>query len=136
MSKESAHDKEAIKQLAGQFLRVLTSGSVAEVMDLLSEDFTYWVAGSLPHSGTYDKERMQALLAGLPSVFDGPFTITPTGFTVDGNRIAVEAKSEARTTTGKEFRNEYHFLMEFRDRKLVLLKEYMDTDLSARVFGS
>jgi ketosteroid isomerase-like protein len=136
MSKQSANDKESIRQLACQFLRVLTSGSVAEVMDLLSEDFVYWVAGSLPHSGTYDKERMQALLAGLPSVFDGPFTITPTGFTIDGNRIAVEAKSEARTTTGKEFRNEYHFLMEFRDRKLVLLKEYMDTALSAQVFGS
>jgi uncharacterized protein len=136
MSKQSPNDKESIRQLACQFLRVLTSGSEAEVMDLLSDDFVYWVAGSLPHSGNYDKQRMHALLAGLPSVFDGPFTITPTGFTVDGNRIAVEAKSDARTRTGKQFRNEYHFLMEFRDRKLVLLKEYMDTALSAQVFGS
>lgn len=130
------NDSELMKSLARHFLKAMTSGDIDQVTDLVSEDFVYWVAGSLPHSGSFDKAGFIAILKGVSSVFEGPFSISPTGFIVDGRRIAVEAQSDGRTVNGKEFRNQYHFLMEFRDGKAVLLKEYMDTALSAEVFGS
>jgi ketosteroid isomerase-like protein len=49
--------------------------------------------------------------------------------TAEGDRVAVEATSEGEHISGQTYTNEYHFLFEFRDGKLLRLKEYMDTEM-------
>ena len=46
----------------------------------------------------------------------------------EGDKVAVEATSEGKHISGQIYTNEYHFLFEFRDGKLLRLKEYMDTE--------
>ena len=46
----------------------------------------------------------------------------------EGDRVAVEATSKGEHVSGQTYSNEYHFLFEFREGKLLRLKEYMDTE--------
>ena len=46
----------------------------------------------------------------------------------EGEKVAVEATSRGEHISGQIYSNEYHFLFEFRDGKLLRLKEYMDTE--------
>jgi ketosteroid isomerase-like protein len=48
--------------------------------------------------------------------------------TAEGERVAVEAESLGDHASGQVYSNLYHFLFEFRDGKLLSLKEYMDTE--------
>ena len=40
----------------------------------------------------------------------------------------MEASSEGMHVSGVPYTNDYHFLFEFQDGKLLKLKEYMDTE--------
>ena len=47
--------------------------------------------------------------------------------------IAVEVKSEAIYASGNPCNNRYHFLLSIKNGKIIKLKEYMDTQLAAKV---
>jgi ketosteroid isomerase-like protein len=79
-------------------------------------------------SGTYDKKGLGALLSEVTSVYEnGALEVTPTAAVAQGDKVAVEATSHAKLKNGKVYQNAYHFLFEFRDGKILSVKEYMDT---------
>ena len=42
-------------------------------------------------------------------------------------------KGDAVHASGQVYQNEYHFLVRLKDNKIIELKEYMDTQLAAKV---
>ena len=79
-------------------------------------------------SGTFTRAQIQAPRPpDLRRVFPQGLAFTIDAMTAEGERVAVEAHSEGRHVSGATYSNEYHFLFVFRDGKLVLLREYMDT---------
>ncbi len=48
--------------------------------------------------------------------------------TAEGERVAVEASSSGVHASGQRYKNQYHFLFEFRNGRVLHLKEYMDTE--------
>jgi ketosteroid isomerase-like protein len=46
----------------------------------------------------------------------------------EGEKVAVEATSKGKHISGQTYSNNYHFLFEFREGKLLRLKEYLDTE--------
>ena len=72
---------------------------------------------------------MPAVLGLFP---DG-LAFTVDALTAEGGRVAIEAHSEGVTAKGIPYQQQYHFLMEVRDGKIVAFKEYMDTELARRV---
>ena len=48
--------------------------------------------------------------------------------TAEDDRVAVEAESEGTHVSGVRYQNYYHFLFILKDSKVLLLKEYMDTE--------
>ena len=48
--------------------------------------------------------------------------------TAEDDSVAVEAESEGMHVSGVMYQNFYHFLFIFKDGKVLLLKEYMDTE--------
>ena len=48
--------------------------------------------------------------------------------TAEDNRVAVEAESDGLHVSGLRYQNLYHFLFIFKEGKVLLLKEYMDTE--------
>jgi ketosteroid isomerase-like protein len=45
----------------------------------------------------------------------------------EGDRVALEVVSSGDLKNGRLYRQEYHFLMEFRDGKISAVREYLDT---------
>lgn len=121
-------DIERNKQTVRQFLEVFSSGYVAATMAMMRDDATWWVAGTMPISGTYDKAAFTTLLSGVAQACKGGvIRITPKVMTAEGERVAVEAESLAHLHNGRTYNNHYHFLFTVRDGKIAGVKEYLDT---------
>jgi hypothetical protein len=45
----------------------------------------------------------------------------------EGDRVALEVTSSGDLKNGRLYRQEYHFLMEFREGKICAVREYLDT---------
>ena len=125
--------EESNKALAKRFLDALSRGDVEIAAELYGEDFELWTAGSLPFSGTSNREQA---LAGMPQVlglFPGGLSFRIDAMTAEGERVAIEARSDGATAKGIRYQQTYHFLMTARDGKIVGFREYMDTELARAV---
>ena len=118
---------DASKQVVTRFLELFSSGAVEQTMAMMTDDATWWVAGTMPISGTYDKAAFTKLLGGVLETCTGPIRITPRAFTAEGDRVALEAESYTQTRNGRTYNNLYHFLFKVRDGKIAAVKEYLDT---------
>lgn len=133
VSTEQQHDSRSVVE---EFLRVFSTGDVDETLEFLADDATWWVAGSLEGlSGTRDKDGVREMLDGAGGAAKGgAIALTPTAWTVDGDRVAVEASSHAELLNGRVYANTYHLLFELRDGAIVHVKEFSDTQHVADVF--
>jgi hypothetical protein len=68
------------KNIVARFLQEFSTGAVDNTMAMMTEDATWWVAGSMPISGTYDKPAFTRLLSGVLETCSGPIRITPKSF--------------------------------------------------------
>jgi ketosteroid isomerase-like protein len=129
MSKEDDN-----KKLVTRFMEVFSAGKVEEFMGMMADTATWWVAGTLPISGTHSKVDFRKLVEGIGDTCKGPIKLTPKEFTVQGDRVAVETESLAHTNNGRTYNNFYHFLFVVKDGKIAQVKEYLDTMHTHDVF--
>ena len=118
---------EENKQLVRTFFENFSAGKMEDVLATLDDNATWWVAGNFALSGTKTKEEFTALAEELGPMTPNGIRLTPTAFTAEGDRVAVEATSYAEMVNGKIYNNEYHFLIEVRDGKIQAVREYLDT---------
>ncbi len=123
-------NKDTVRQMFASF----ATGDIEQVLAFLDDEATWWVAGSMPLSGTYTKQKFRELLEGITTQIDGPITMTAHAFTAEGERVAVETESLAHAGNGRLYNNFYHFLFEFRNGKILRVKEYLDTMHTFAVF--
>jgi len=121
---------EANKQVVKKLFAELAAGNLDGFFACLTPDATWQVIGKPDRfalAGKRTMAEMRALLSGVSGALETPLTVTPTAFTSEGDRVAVEATSHADLKNGRAYRNEYHFIFEFRDGKIARAKEYLDT---------
>jgi ketosteroid isomerase-like protein len=121
---------EENKAIVLRFFDKLAAKDIDAVLGLLSDSFTFWVAGkpeSFALAGSTDKSQYAQMLRNFFPVFPKGFRLTPTGVTAEGDRVAVEAEWYGQTVTGKVYHNLYHLLFEVRDGKIQTGREYHDT---------
>lgn len=116
------------KTLAQAFFDALNRGDVPALLDAYADDGRCVTMGNTLISGTYTKEQIAAAAGGIFQVFPQGILFTIKAMTAEGERVAVEAESEGQHVSGQLYTNQYHFLMRFRDGKVVEFKEYMDTE--------
>ncbi|MFP5305953.1 MAG: nuclear transport factor 2 family protein [Gammaproteobacteria bacterium] len=116
------------KRRAEAFFAALNRGDVPAIVDAYAEDGRCVTMGKTLISGTFSKAQIAAAAGGIFSAFPRGIRFTIHNLTAEGDRVAVEASSAGEHASGQLYTNEYHFLMRFRDGKLVELKEYMDTE--------
>ena len=121
------NDTSQAEAIVRRFMEVFSAGDVAGVVDAMDPEGTWWVAGTMPISGTYSREEFAQLLSRVSDTCEGTIKLFPREFTVQGDRVAVETESEAKTLTGKVYNNFYHFLFVLRGQKILRIKEYLDT---------
>lgn len=116
------------KQLAQAFFDFLNRGDVPAMLDAYADDGFCQTMGNTLISGVFNKAQIAAAAGGIFQVFPQGIRFTIKAMTAEGERVAVEAESEGQHISGQLYSNQYHFLMRFRDGKLVEFKEYMDTE--------
>jgi uncharacterized protein len=125
--------EEDNKKLAHEFLAALSRADTEWVAAHYDDDMQLWTAGSLPFSGSSNREEA---LAGMPQIlglFPEGIEFEIHALTAEGERVAIEATSRGTTFRGDVYAQQYHFLMRARDGKIFEFREYMDTDLARKV---
>jgi ketosteroid isomerase-like protein len=125
--------EEDNKELARRMIAALSDADVDFIKETYAEDFEIWVAGSLPFSGTGDKASAVAGMPAVLSLFPSGLRFSIVAMTAEGDRVAIEATSVGTTALGRDYKQQYHFLMRVRDGKIVEWKEYMDTEHARKV---
>ncbi|RYE53439.1 MAG: nuclear transport factor 2 family protein, partial [Rhizobiaceae bacterium] len=106
-----------------------------KVLEHCHDELDWWVPGDTKMSCHRDRAAMRKMIEGLAGFSDSGMPFRPTGFIIEGNRAAVEAWSSVSFRDGREYRNEYHLLVEFKDGKIWKVKQYFDTKKVADLFG-
>ena len=128
MSETSKNNKE----IATEFFNSLSSGTEG-YLDFYTDDSTIWTAGDNAIGGTRTKKEIVEFAQGILAAFPDGITFNITGMTAEDDRVAVEVSGESIHASGQPYNNKYHFLLIIRDGKIIQLKEYMDTQLAAKI---
>lgn len=121
---------EPNQEVVSRFFERFCATDVGGALELLDDAVT-WRAmgrkGGLPISGTMDKQAIGNLIESVRILFPAGMKLTPTGWTIQGDRVSVEVESEAVKPSGTVYNNLYHFLVIVTDGKISKVKEYFDT---------
>lgn len=123
------------KELAAELIAAISGGDGQTIGRILAEDCQWWVAG-FPRERHLTREQMvKGSRRIIDTVLPEGFNIKVLGMTAEGDRVAVEAESRSTTVGGKLYNNFYHFLLVFRDGKVVLGREYTNPAHAIEVLG-
>ena len=128
MSETSKNNKE----IAIKFFEALSSGSEA-YLDFYNDDSVIWTAGDNDIGGARTKKEIIDFAQGILAAFPSGITFNITGITAENERVAVEVSGDAIHASGQPYNNQYHFLLTIKNGKILELKEYMDTQLAAKI---
>ncbi len=126
------------KQVVADFLATFSAGDVDAILARLTDDATWWVAGTIDGmSGTNDKPTLESILRQVKPMYRaGALRITPSSMIAEGDRVACEATSHAELQSGRVYANEYHFLFEVAGDRIRRVREYSDTHHMLETFSS
>ena len=123
---------EENKDIAIKFFEALSSGSET-YLDFYNDDSIIWTAGDNSIGGTRTKQEIVDFAQGILSAFPEGIKFNITGITAENERVAVEVSGAAIHASGEHYNNKYHFLLKIKNGKILELKEYMDTQLAAKI---
>ena len=121
---------ETNKALARDFFACFTRNDIDGVLAMMADDATWRIPGKKersPAAGVYSKEKIGKLFHRMSGALKDGLRMTVTSCIAEGDSVAVEAVSSGDLANGRLYRQEYHFLMEFRDGKVAAVREYLDT---------
>ena len=121
---------ELNKRVAQELFDRFTAGDLPGVLATMTEDATWLIPGkpeSFPTADLYDKRRIGRLFQAMFDRLQGGLAMTVKGAIAEGDKVAVEAQSRGDLANGRQYRQDYHFLIEFREGRICAVREYLDT---------
>ena len=122
----ATQNKAAAKRLFERF----TAGDIPGVMALMADDATWRIPGKkelTPTAGVYSRKNIEKLFQRMLEGLTSGLRMTVTSAIAEGDKVAIEVLSEGDLKNGRRYRQEYHFLLEFRDGRISAVREYLDT---------
>lgn len=118
------------------FCAALATGDIDGAVSLFAPEASWWIAGSIPGlSGTRVGADVGVMLLGvLDQTTDSALWIEPRAWTVDSDRVALEAMVTANLPDGV-YRNEYHFAFVISSGRITVVRAYLDTERLRMAFG-
>jgi ketosteroid isomerase-like protein len=118
------------KEIAAELFARFTRSDIPGVLSLMTDDAIWRIAGKpelSPAAGEYGKERIGRLFNRMLSQLESGLRMTVLGSIAEGDSVAVEVESSGDLKNGRRYRQQYHFLLAFRDGKISAVREYLDT---------
>jgi len=116
---------EANKALALRFVETMGSNDAEGVRACLAPDAMATTKGFGKFSGSRDAETVVSAIEAFKELMPTGLRLTVQSVIGEGERVVIEAKGDAVTGDGKAYRNDYCFVMTFRDGKITQLNEYL-----------
>ena len=123
------------KQLARELVEAMNRVDTQWFLDNYADDVLVWTMGNTLISGKYDKAQVAGFADSIFDAFPNGIKFTIHGMVAEGDTVAMETESFGEHVSGKRYNNFYHMLVRFRDGKITLLKEYLDTELVTDVLA-
>ena len=121
---------EEQKQVVWAFIDVMKREDYNGLADLLAEDFQWVIPARSPTlkalTAPRNKEYSVGRMKDNRDLMAKPLHFEPIGWTIDGERVAVECEGEVVWKNGLKYNNLYHLLFVIRDGKIHKLVEYTD----------
>ncbi len=121
---------EENKRLVLQFIEYLELQDYDKLADIMSETFTWVVPARGEALKDVPKVRDKALsmfrMKANRELMRGGMRLTPLEWTIQGDRVALEAEGTVVWNTGQVYNNLYHLAFVIRDGKLEKFTEYCD----------
>ncbi len=96
-------------------------------LDLMDDDGIVVIPGTAAHCGTMRKQQfVTEVAAPFMSRFSKRPVPIPSLIVATANEVVVVAHAEGTTLDGKLYRNDYVFVLEFRDGRLLKATEFLD----------
>jgi ketosteroid isomerase-like protein len=130
-------DTHRNRATAQRFFDLFSAGDIEGVLALMTDDATWRIPGKkelTPTAGVYTKERIGRLFRRMIEGLSTGLRMTVLSSIAEGDRVALEVVSSGDLKNGRLYRQEYHFLMEFRDGKISAVREYLDTQHAHEVW--
>lgn len=122
-------EQERNKAVALAYLEAANRNDAHAIAALYAEDGVHSVNGTTPISRVYTKPEMMASADGIFAPFPDGLHFELVDMIAERDKVAFEVKSHGVHNSGKIYRNEYHWIMRFRDGQILESKEYVDTQL-------
>lgn len=121
---------EQNKTLATEFFAHLTAGDISAALELLTEDFSWLLPGKAEHfptAGYYNKARIERLLQSMFNLLKDGLKLKVKNAIAEDSRVSLEVEGYGELLNGRIYEQNYHFYIEFRDGKISVIREYLDT---------
>ena len=118
------------KDIAAELFARFTRSDIPGVLALMTDDVVWRIPGKpelSPAAGDYGKERLGRLFNRMLSQLENGLAMRVLGSVAEGDSVAVEVESSGDLKNGRRYRQQYHFLIGFRDGKIASVREYLDT---------
>jgi len=125
------------KATAQRFFDLFCASDIDGVLALMTDDATWRIPGKkelTPPAGVYTKERIGRLFSRMIENLSSGLRMTVLSCIAEADRVALEVISSGDLKNGRQYRQEYHFLMEFREGKISAVREYLDTQHAYEVW--
>ena len=123
---------EKNKELVQEFFNLLSSGS-DKYLDFYNDESVIWTAGENAIGGSRSKSEVVSFAKSVLDSFPKGITFNVVNLVAENDYVAAEVEGSAMHVSGKPYNNKYHFLLKIKNNKILELKEYMDTQLAAKV---
>lgn len=125
------------KEVASELFARLSAGDVDSALALMTDDVSWRIAGKpelSPAAGDYGKERLGRLFRRMLAGLERGLAMAVVGMIAEGDAVAVEVESSGDLRNGRKYRQQYHFLIRFREGKITAVHEYLDTQHAFEVW--
>ncbi|GIR07369.1 MAG: ketosteroid isomerase [Gammaproteobacteria bacterium] len=123
---------EKNKELVQEFFNLLSSGS-EKYLDFYNDESVIWTAGENAIGGSRSKSEVVGFAKNVLDSFPEGITFNVVNLVAENDYVAAEVEGSAMHVSGRPYNNKYHFLLKIKDNEILELKEYMDTQLAAKV---
>lgn len=116
----------------------MAKGNLDPFIDVMAEDMHWTWMGTEEWSHTFKGKEsvVKELLAAVKATLREPFEVIAHCFIAEGDYVVIEHTGKNTTPDGRPYHNRYCWVCRFSNGKLRELREYMDTELVTKTFGT
>ena len=113
------------------------AGDGAAIFRIFAQDVQWTVIGSTEISGLYNgrQDFIDRALKPLGARIDGLITPEVVDIIAEGDRVVLQWNGTGRMTDGSPYRNQYSWVMRFKDGEVAEGTAYLDTELVAQAMA-